>query len=284
MRRSFCATQMDAVFYKKLVYEIIWTSAATSPPPRHISPRVAENSMKGTNPETQGHRWAKRVKKRLKVQQREDGQWEDLDRKKEREAEELAAAAATKTTDGDELPGIDPGDADTGTELRDEEGLPEAELAAVRLVKEAAQRAEDHYARAEKQTKDKADAKSNKSATKPNTFAPKKAKAQVSSNPYAALNFGRIAVTKKEVDLPKVTAEGGTGDGVQGVTTATEKNLPPTKRKAGETQLQARNRLAAEGSVAASLRKQKLGINGVSGQSAKKLKKQLKRARQAAVE
>ena len=29
--------------------------------------------MKGTNPETQGHRWAKRVKKRLKKEQREEG-------------------------------------------------------------------------------------------------------------------------------------------------------------------------------------------------------------------
>eukprot|EP00740_Mantoniella_antarctica_P021883 CAMPEP_0198695934 /NCGR_PEP_ID=MMETSP1468-20131203/297116_1 /TAXON_ID=1461545 /ORGANISM="Mantoniella sp, Strain CCMP1436" /LENGTH=39 /DNA_ID= /DNA_START= /DNA_END= /DNA_ORIENTATION= len=37
--------------------------------------------MKGTNPETQGHRWAKRVKKRLKKEQKEEGQWEDLEEK-----------------------------------------------------------------------------------------------------------------------------------------------------------------------------------------------------------
>ena len=43
--------------------------------------------MKGTNPETQGHRWAKRVKKRQKREQIEEGQWADLERKKIEEDE-----------------------------------------------------------------------------------------------------------------------------------------------------------------------------------------------------
>jgi hypothetical protein len=53
-------------------------------------------------------------------------------------------------------------------------------------------------------------------------------------------------------------------------------------RRAGESAVDARNRLAAEGAAAAVSRKRVLGISGVAGSSAKKLKKRLKRARQAA--
>ena len=55
--------------------------------------------MKGTNPITQGHRWQKRVKQRLKKQQLEEGQWEQLEDKKweevraQKQREETAAAA-----------------------------------------------------------------------------------------------------------------------------------------------------------------------------------------------
>ena len=96
--------------------------------------------MKGTNPITQGHRWQKRVKERLKKHEHEEGQWERLEDKKSEEirarhaAEESAAAAEAE---------IDPGAeaifaaADAGTDLRDEEGLDAEELAAVRAVKAA---------------------------------------------------------------------------------------------------------------------------------------------------
>ena len=79
--------------------------------------------MKGTNPITQGHRWQKRVKERLKKHEHEEGQWERLEDKKSEEirarhaAEESAAAAEAE---------IDPGAeaifaaADAGTDLRDE--------------------------------------------------------------------------------------------------------------------------------------------------------------------
>ena len=82
--------------------------------------------MKGTNPITQGHRWQKRVKQRLKKQQLEEGQWEQLEDKKweevraQKQREETAAAAEAD---------LDPGAraifaaADAGTDLRDEEGL-----------------------------------------------------------------------------------------------------------------------------------------------------------------
>ena len=57
--------------------------------------------MKGTNPETQGHRWAKRVKKRLKRERIEEGQWEELEQRKwdafnaEREAKEAGCTQAS---------------------------------------------------------------------------------------------------------------------------------------------------------------------------------------------
>ena len=41
--------------------------------------------MKGTNPITQGHRWQKRVKERLKKHEHEEGQWERLEDKKSEE-------------------------------------------------------------------------------------------------------------------------------------------------------------------------------------------------------
>ena len=66
--------------------------------------------MKGTNPETQGHRWAKRVKKRLKRQAIEEGQWEALEQRRwdalnaERERD-AAAATSSGADDDDDHPG-----------------------------------------------------------------------------------------------------------------------------------------------------------------------------------
>ena len=143
--------------------------------------------MKGTNPETQGHRWAKRVKKRLKNQQKEDGQWEDLERKKEREAEEAEKGA---TAAGDEFELESDSEAEYGTELRSDQDVEhEAELAALRAVKEAAAAAEERLARIDKETKDgetKSSSKSAKQNTK-HSVVKNKTKQQVSSNPFAAL-------------------------------------------------------------------------------------------------
>ena len=237
--------------------------------------------MKGTNPETQGHRWAKRVKKRLKIQQKEDGQWEDWGRKKEREAEEAEKGA---TAAGDEFELESDSEAEYGTELRSEQDVEdEAELAALRAVKEAAAAAEERLARIDKETKDgetKSSSKSAKQNTK-HSVVKNKTKQQVSSNPFAALGFGRQAPKKKSTE----ELEGSDrGEGVVSVSVASslDTHTPVSKRKAGESQLDARNRLAAVGAKAAVDRKHKLGIKGVAGLSAKKLKKQLKRARQAA--
>ena len=135
--------------------------------------------MKGTNPETQGHRWAKRVKKRLKKEQKEDGQWEDLERKRAREAEEAAAAAA-----GEASASASEDDLDGATDLRDEEGLDPAELAAERLAR--LQKDEEGDERREGASKSDFDARRKKTNRSPNgnLVSP------VSSNPFAAL--GRL--------------------------------------------------------------------------------------------
>ena len=99
--------------------------------------------MKGTNPETQGHRWAKRVKKRLKRERIEEGQWEELEQRKwdafnaARDAKEAAEEGDSRhvPSDGsssDEEPSEWNASAgDAGTSLRDEEGLDPEEAAAV---------------------------------------------------------------------------------------------------------------------------------------------------------
>ena len=147
--------------------------------------------MKGTNPETQGHRWAKRVKKRLKKEQKEDGQWEDLERKRAREAQEAAAAAA-----GEASASASEDDLDGATDLRDEEGLDPVELAAVRAVKAAPAAAAERLARLQKDEEGDErregasisdfDARRKKTNRSPNgnLVSP------VSSNPFAAL--GRL--------------------------------------------------------------------------------------------
>ena len=248
--------------------------------------------MKGTNPETQGHRWAKRVKKRLKKEQKEDGQWEDLERKRAREAEEAAAAAAGEAS---ESASASEDDIDGATDLRDEEGLDPAELAAVRAVKAAAAAAAERLARLQKDeegdrrppegaSKSDFDARPKKTNRAPN----RNLASPVSSNPFAAL--GRLqkirCVEPRGGDASEPVSErlAGHGDVPGSIPGAADARIKKktNARRAGESAVYARNRLAAEGAAAAVSRKRVLGISGVAGSSAKKLKKRLKRARQAA--
>jgi hypothetical protein len=250
--------------------------------------------MKGTNPETQGHRWAKRVKKRLKKEQKEDGQWEDLERKRAREAEEAAAAAAGEAS---ESASASEDHLDGATDLRDEEGLDPAELAAVRAVKAAAAAAAERLARLQKD--EEGDQRPPEGASKSDFDArPKKTNREtgarnsnlaspVSSNPFAAL--GRLQ-KRRSVETggggacaPLRARRAGHGDVPGSIPGADARiKIKTNARRAGESAVDARNRLAAEGAAAAVSRKRVLGISGVAGSSAKKLKKRLKRARQAA--
>ena len=258
--------------------------------------------MKGTNPETQGHRWAKRVKKRLKKEQREDGQWEDLEREKAREAEEAAAAAAWEASAS--ASASERADLDGATDLRDEEGLDPAELAAVRAVKAAAAAAAERLARLEKDAEatregeEKREGASNakRAKRKEKDRKPPTRRAPVSSNPFAAL--GRLRRSRDAAeddgaavvdpgtertgrgDVPGSIPGGGAGDARR---VAARRHEPQTTRvkNLGASAIDARNRLAAEGAAAAVKHRRVLGIVGVSGSSAKKLKKQLKRARRS---
>ena len=245
--------------------------------------------MKGTNPETQGHRWAKRVKKRLKKEQREDGQWEDLEREKARKAEEAAAAAAGEASASESASERD--DLDGATDLRDEEGLDPVELAAVRAVKAAAAAATERLARLEKDAEatregdEKRDRASNakKPAVKKKSESARRA--PVSSNPFAALGRLRRTIPRE----PEAASGGGAafgersdgertslGDVGQGSIAA---RSFAARRKKKTSTVDSRSRLAAEGAAAAANRKRALGISGVPGSSAKKLKKQLKKLR-----
>ena len=267
-------------------------SLLTSPP--HL--RALPHEMKGTNPETQGHRWAKRVKKRLKKEQREDGQWEALEREKARKAEEAAAAATEEASASESASGLD--DLDGATDLRDEEGLDPAELAAVRAVKAAAAAASERLARLEKDadaTREGDEKRERTSDAKP-AAGESVRRAPVSSNPFAAL--GRLRRSRDAAeddgaavvdpgtertgrgDVPGSIPGGGAGDTRR---VAARRHEPQTTRvkNLGASAIDARNRLAAEGAAAAVSRRRVLGIVGVSGSSAKKLKKQLKRARRA---
>ena len=238
--------------------------------------------MKGTNPETQGHRWAKRVKKRLKKEQREDGQWEDLEREKAREAEEAAAAAAWEASAS--ASASERADLDGATDLRDEEGLDPAELAAVRAVKAAAAAAAERLARLEKDAEATRERESNAKRAKRKEKEgkpPPTRRAPVSSNPFAAL--GRLRRSRDAAGdggaavVDPGTERTGRGD-VPGSITGSAQTTR-VKKGQKESAIDARKRLAAEGAAAAVKHRRVLGIVGVSGSSAKKLKKQLKRAR-----
>lgn len=246
--------------------------------------------MKGTNPETQGHRWAKRVKKRLKKEQREDGQWEDLEREKAREAEEAAAATAWEASAS--ASASERADLDGATDLRDEEGLDPAELAAVRAVKAAAAAAAERLARLEKDAEatregeEKRERESNAKRAKRKEKEgkpPPTRRAPVSSNPFAAL--GRLrrsrdaAENGEDAVVDPGTERTGRGDVPGSITGA--RTTTRVKKGQKESAIDARKRLAAEGAAAAVKHRRVLGIVGVSGSSAKKLKKQLKRARQS---
>lgn len=238
--------------------------------------------MKGTNPETQGHRWAKRVKKRLKKEQREDGQWEDLEREKAREAEEAAAAAAWEASAS--ASASERADLDGATDLRDEEGLDPAELAAVRAVKAAAAAAAERLARLEKDAEATRERESNAKRAKRKEKEgkpPPTRRAPVSSNPFAAL--GRLRRSRDAAEnggaavVDPGTERTGRGDVPGSITGA--RTTTRVKKGQKESAIDARKRLAAEGAAAAVKHRRVLGIAGVSGSSAKKLKKQLKRAR-----
>jgi len=240
--------------------------------------------MKGTNPETQGHRWAKRVKKRLKKEQREDGQWEDLEREKAREAEEAAAAAAWEASAS--ASASERADLDGATDLRDEEGLDPAELAAVRAVKAAAAAAAERLARLEKDAEATRERESNAKRAKRKEKEgkpPPTRRAPVSSNPFAAL--GRLRRSRDAAEdggaavVDPGTERTGRGDVPGSITGGAQTTR--VKKGQKESAIDARKRLAAEGAAAAVKHRRVLGIVGVSGSSAKKLKKQLKRARQS---
>ena len=242
--------------------------------------------MKGTNPETQGHRWAKRVKKRLKKEQREDGQWEDLEREKAREAEEAAAAAAWEASAS--ASASERADLDGATDLRDEEGLDPAELAAVRAVKAAAAAAAERLARLEKDAEATRERESNAKRAKRKEKEgkpPPTRRAPVSSNPFAAL--GRLRRSRDAAEnggaavVDPGTERTGRGDVPGSITGDASQKTTRVKKGQKESAIDARKRLAAEGAAAAVKHRRVLGIVGVSGSSAKKLKKQLKRARQS---
>ena len=215
--------------------------------------------MKGTNPITQGHRWQKRVKQRLKKQQLEEGQWEQLEDKKweevraQKQREETAAAAEAD---------LDPGAraifaaADAGTDLRDEEGLDAEELAAVRAVKavKAAAQARLQRVQREGEQSEESDALPKKRKKSHRLPAP------ASANPFAALVRSRP--DPREADIapaPTATPPPPPAEPAH--------NPEPRKYRAG---------LAAE--IA---KKRAIGVAGVTGGSQKKLKKLLKKKRAA---
>ena len=241
--------------------------------------------MKGTNPETQGHRWAKRVKKRLKRERIEEGQWEELEQRKwdafnaARDAKEAAEEGDSRHVppDGsssDEEPSEWNASAgDAGTSLRDEEGLDPEEAAAVRAVKAAAAAAAARLARLDDDDDD--EKRLNRRARRPDasSAARRAPAARASSNPYAALGgpprAARPADRRASVDLP---------DG-QHPNLSTAATFVSTTAVSEEEH---RAHRAAEGLAAARAKKQTLGVVGRAGASAKKHKKALKRARRAA--
>ena len=246
--------------------------------------------MKGTNPETQGHRWAKRVKKRLKRERIEEGQWEELEQRKwdafnaARDAKEAAEEGDSRhvPSDGsssDEEPSEWNASAgDAGTSLRDEEGLDPEEVAAVRAVRAAAAAAAARLARLDDDEDD--EKRLNRRARRPDasSSARRAPAARASSNPFAALGgpprAARSADRQAAVDLPDRQHP----DFSTAAPAAAATFVPTTTVSEEEH----RAHRAAEGLAAARAKKQTLGVVGRAGASAKKHKKALKRARRAA--
>lgn len=232
--------------HKLFIHELLW-----APSLRH--------AMKGTNPITQGHRWQKRVKERLKKHEHEEGQWERLEDKKSEEinarraAEESAAAAEAE---------IDPGAeaifaaADAGTDLRDEEGLDAEELAAVRAVKAAKAAAQARLQRVQREGE-----KSNGASDAPAKKHVKK-RASTSANPFAALVRSRPKPLETDTTAPAPTA-----------------TPPPPAPEPTPAPTEARKYRA--GQAADIAKKRAIGVVGVKGGSQKKLKKLLKKKRAA---
>jgi hypothetical protein len=238
--------------------------------------------MKGTNPETQGHRWAKRVKKRLKKIQKEDGQWGDLKRKKEREAEEASSAAAGHLQDPTASLAFQEDDLRDATDLRDEKNVEDpAELAAVRAVKAAAAVAAERLARLEREaeTKEGVPTTEKKRELQKSHANPTQDHSSVAStNPFAALGALRRARSKHAV-VGDARAFVAHPERAHSAASPPHRAKPPPPP--GESARDARNRLAAEGAEKAIHRKRVLGVRGVPGSSAKKLKRRLKRALRA---
>ena len=255
---------------------------------------AASVDMKGTNPITQGHRWHKRVKKRLKKEQKEEGQWEVLEEKKWakwREEQEAAAAAQEEGRGGeeDESPsgelketgGGEEREAaeisywgSKGTTLRDEEGLDEEEAAAVRAVKAAAEAA---GARLRRVASEDGAALPTEEKTSSSSAKKKRKKAHTglaSANPFAGL----VAHRPAKAGTHHSHSEGAPGPS-------------PEKRKERERErapsppapsfVVDRAHRAALGLQAAKAKSQLLGIQGRAGGSAKKLKKLLKKQKLA---
>ncbi|EEH57388.1 uncharacterized protein MICPUCDRAFT_58233 [Micromonas pusilla CCMP1545] len=225
--------------------------------------------MKGTNPETQGHRWAKRVKKRQKREQIEEGQWADLERKKieedERarlEAEEDAAFPSCEPSPSEKEEEEDDDDDDDGaaTGLRDEEGLDAEELAAVRAVKVAAAAAAERLRRVSEEGEETRARKKARAGERPrSTTKPARVGGGGGANPFAALAFRPAPAPAK----PRARENDPRA------------RPPPPEVPAPRAHLQ-KHRRGPEASVNKSRR---LGVVGRTGLSAKAQKKALKRRR-----
>jgi hypothetical protein len=225
--------------------------------------------MKGTNPETQGHRWAKRVKKRQKREQIEEGQWADLERKKieedERarlEAEEDAAFPSCEPSPSEKEEEEDDDDDDDGaaTGLRDEEGLDAEELAAVRAVKVAAAAAAERLRRVSEESEETRARKKARAGERPrSTTKPAWVGGGGGANPFAALAFRPAPAPAK----PRARENDPRA------------RPPPPEVPAPRAHLQ-KHRRGPEASVNKSRR---LGVVGRTGLSAKAQKKALKRRR-----
>ena len=217
--------------------------------------------MKGTNPETQGHRWAKRVKKRQKREQIEEGQWADLERKKIEEDERARLEAEEDAAFPSREPSSEDDDDDAAaTGLRDEEGLDAEELAAVRAVKVAAAAAAERLRRVSEESEETRARKKARAGERPrSTTKPARVGGGGGANPFAALACRPAPAPAK----PRARENDPRA------------RPPPPEVPAPRAHLQ-KHRRGPEASVNKSRR---LGVVGRTGLSAKAQKKALKRRR-----
>ena len=215
--------------------------------------------MKGTNPITQGHRWQKRVKQRLKKQQLEEGQWEQLE---DKEWEEVRAQKQREETAVAAEADLDLGAraifaaADAGTDLRDEEGLDAEELAAVRAVKAAKAAAQARLQRVQREGEQ----------SEESDALPRSARSHIDSPPRLLPTpsrhwFARDPARARQISRRRQPRR------PRRPRPNPAPNSEPRKYRAG---------LAAE--IA---KKRAIGVAGVTGGSQKKLKSSLKKKRAA---